>query len=243
MMEDRFSRTRLLVGEAGLARLAGAVVAVVGLGGVGGYAVEAIARAGVGRLVLVDFDHVVPSNLNRQILATESTLGKGKTEVAAERVAGLHPGCETLVRPMRLTPENVSTVLTEEVTHVIDAIDDVPAKVALLTALHARGVPHVACMGAGGLTDPTGIEVADIGRTRGCPLARAVRLRLRKAGIARGVRCVYTPRPRLPVSRPAGAARTPQGTLSFMPGLIGLTAAGVIINDIVACADHGRLLE
>ena len=245
MMEDRHARTRLLVGEAGLARLREAAVAVVGLGGVGGYAVEALARAGVGGLVLVDFDTVAPSNLNRQLLATEATLGRRKAEVAAERVASIDPACRVVVRTERLTAENAEGLLGGGVTHVVDAIDDVAAKTALLALLHARGLPHAACMGAGGLAEPTGIAVADIARTEGCPLARAVRLRLRRMGVARGIRCVYTPRSRLanPAPPAEDGARRPQGTLSFMPGLIGLTAAGVILNDIAGCAAPGGLLE
>jgi len=243
MTEDRFSRTRLLVGEDGLARLAQAVVLVAGLGGVGGYVVEAIARAGVGRIVLLDFDRVAESNLNRQILATTSTLGMRKVDAAAERVAQIQPGCEAIARDIRLVPGNVANLLTEDVTHVVDAIDDVTAKIALLTAVHERGLPHAACMGAGGMVEPSGIEVADISRTQGCPLARAVRLRLRKLGISNGIRCIYTPRPRVPAQATEGTERPLQGTLSFMPGLIGLTAAGVIIRDIVACDTHHGLLE
>lgn len=244
MMDERHARTRLLVGDEGMARLLAARVAVVGLGGVGGHALEAIARAGVGHVIAVDFDRVEPSNLNRQILATEFTMGRSKTAAAEDRVHAINPACQVTAHKIRLTPDNVSCLLDDRPGFVIDAIDDVPAKAWLLATLHEHGIPCVACMGAGGLADPTGIRVEDISQTKECPLARAVRLRLRKLGIGQGIPCVYSPRPRTRAATPPPAeGRRPQGTLSYMPGLIGLTAAAVALRHILGAESTDRLIE
>ena len=235
-MSDRHARTRLLVGEEGLRRLQSARVAVIGLGGVGGYALEALARAGVGSLFLVDSEAIDITNLNRQILALEDTLNLPKVDVARERILKINP--ETRVETYRvfLSPANVGAILPEDVRFVVDAIDSVTAKVALIETLFRREATFVSCMGAGNRLDPTSIRVADIHNTKGCPLARAVRQQLRKLGITQGVRCVYAED--APIQAAAEPPQTYQGkringTISYVPGIVGLTAAGVIINDIV----------
>ena len=235
--EDRHSRTRLLVGEDGLRRLAAAHVAVFGVGGVGSYAVEALARAGIGQLTLVDFDRVTPSNINRQLIALESTVGRPKVEVACDRVHDINPAARVTTLFLRADAPAVAAILDSGVSHVVDAIDHVADKAALLAEVYRRGLGLISCMGAANKLDPGGILVADIGETRECPLARAVRHRLRKLNISHGIRCVYS-RENLKSQARMEPDGTPaktriQGSISHVPGLVGLTAAGVIIQDIL----------
>ncbi|HOF40671.1 MAG TPA: tRNA threonylcarbamoyladenosine dehydratase, partial [Candidatus Hydrogenedentes bacterium] len=234
-MDARFERTRLLVGDAGLKRLSRATVVIFGLGGVGSYAAEAVARAGVGHLVLVDSDCVEPTNLNRQLLALESTLGQPKVEVARARILDIHPGARVEVHQTFVTPANVHEFLREgrEVSY-IDAIDHLLAKVALLKQLHERRARFVSCMGAASKLDVSGVRVADISATANCRLARRIRLRLRREGITSGVRCVYTEGPVAPGGEPQNTNTRVRGTISYLPGLIGLTAAGIVLNEILA---------
>jgi len=239
----RFSRTRLLVGEEGLGRLRQATVAVIGLGGVGSFAFEALVRAGVGRLVVIDGDCVESSNINRQLLALDSTVGRPKVEVAKERAAQINP--YAVITPIQqcLTPDNLDAVLPNHLDAAIDAIDSLDAKVHLIMTLRKRNTHFVSCMGAALRRHATRVRVDDISRTKGCPLARAVRRRLRSRGIASGVPCVFSveqPEPR----RETGSAHPPAvsgerrdlGSLSYVPGIIGLTAAGLVINDLVSMA-------
>ncbi len=236
----RFSRTEILVGEEGIAHLRGASVAIAGLGGVGSYAAEAIVRAGVGRVLLIDCDSVEISNLNRQLIAMESTLGRPKVEVAAERFHDINPSAEIIALRETITPENVSALIPPEFDCVIDAIDTVASKIALLATLHARGASFVSCMGAASRLNPSGILVADIRDTAHCALARIVRKELRTRGIEHGVRCVYSQEylnrsVEAPVAADGSKAmkRRAQGSISYVPGIIGLTAAGLIVNDIL----------
>lgn len=231
-----FSRTRVLVGDAGVERLRKARVAVIGLGGVGGYAVEALARAGIGYLFLADADAVEISNMNRQILALDDTLGMLKVDAARQRVLKINPEAHVETSHDFLTPENIEAVLPAGLGYAIDAIDAVPSKVHLIAALYRRGIPFVSCMGAGNRLLPTGIEVADIGKTKNCPLARAVRRQLREHGISSGVRCVYSeenPRSAPARSQNHGPQRRVVGTIAHVPGIVGLMAAGLILNDIL----------
>jgi len=242
--DARFSRTELLIGEEGVRRLAAAHITLFGLGGVGAYAAEAVARAGVGRITLVDCDVVEPSNLNRQLVALESTLGRAKVEVAKERIRDIHP--QAIVSAIRTYagPDNLDALL-EGAEFVIDAIDAVDAKVHLLSACHRRRIPVVSCMGAARKLRPTGVRVADLRQTRQCPLARTVRQRLRKEGILEGILCVFTEEPARPnLHTPASPdsrdefqelpqKTLPQGSISYVPGIVGLTAAGVAISALL----------
>jgi len=240
---ERFARTRLLVGKKGLDRLALARVAVVGLGGVGGYALEALARAGIGSLFLVDANTVEPNNINRQILALDDTVGRAKVDVARERVLAINPSARVDVLREFLMPETVQNVLPDDVEYAIDAIDSVPTKVSVIRTLVERGVGLVSCMGVGGKLNPCDVRVADIGQTQGCPLARAVRIQLRKQGVYKGVRCVYSEENRgafSDVDANGAPAKRTQGVISYMPGIVGLTAAGLIVNDILAGGQPGR---
>lgn len=231
-MNPRFERTSRLVGEDGVARLAAASVMVVGLGGVGSYAFEAVARAGVGRLVLVDSDRVEVTNLNRQLLALDSTVGREKAEVARERLRDINPEARAEVRVLFVDEENVAGLLEGFDGWVIDAIDAVPSKVALLRQAVLRGIPVVSCMGAAGKLRTDRIQTADISETRVCPLARAVRQGLRACGVQRGVRCIFSDEP---PTGPEGQTQGPRmGTLAPVTAAFGLAAAGEVLRGMLA---------
>ncbi|MBN2885832.1 MAG: tRNA threonylcarbamoyladenosine dehydratase [Chromatiaceae bacterium] len=227
-------RTAILIGPEGVARLGAAHVLVAGLGGVGGHAAEALARAGVGALSLVDHDRVDPTNLNRQILALHSTLGRPKVEVMAERIADINPNCRLRPRQSFLDETNIEPLLGEGVDLVIDAIDSLASKVALLEHCVRRDIPVFSSMGAGGRLDPGRVRLGDLMDTQVCGLARAVRTQLRKRGIGRGIRVVWSdeaPRPPLPPSEPG--ARAINGTLSYLPALFGLMLAGEAVRQLL----------
>ena len=230
------SRTEILIGADGIEKLRQSTVMIVGLGGVGGHAAEAIVRSGVGRIIIADYDVVATSNINRQILSLSSTMNQKKTEVASERFRDINPCIEIISYHERITPDNISMIFPEskENLYAIDAIDEIDAKVALIAELHRRGIPFVSSMGAGSRLDPSLVRVDDISKTEYCPLARVIRKKLRLAGIEKGVRCIYSTEN---LNRFAEAdnegERRKQGSISFMPGIFGLTAAGVIINDII----------
>jgi tRNA A37 threonylcarbamoyladenosine dehydratase len=230
-------RTRILVGDEGLARLRAARVLVAGLGGVGSFAVEALARAGVGHLTLVDHDRVAGSNLNRQLVALHSTHGSLKTEVMGARVRDIAPDCRLTLVARFLNPDDMPEVLCEGYDQVVDAIDSLASKVALIETAVRTGIPIVASMGAGGRLDPTRLRVGDLMDTRICPLARHVRAQLRKRGIERGVTVVWSDEPSRPPLPPEdvgrGRPRAVNGTISYMPALFGLTLAGIAIRRLL----------
>lgn len=239
-----YSRSELLLGEAALERLAASRVTVFGLGGVGSFAVEALARAGVGHLRLVDHDVVGPSNLNRQLFALRSTLGQPKAEVAAARVRDINPGCDVDPRVAFIHTDTLPELLEPRPDVVIDAIDSMTCKVALMRTAHEAGLPIVTAMGAGGRMDSSQLFVGDLSHTRICPLAARVRKELRKAGITKGIRCVYSlepadnKRPANPVDiephRGPGRARRPVGTISYMPAIVGLKVAEEALRMLLA---------
>jgi len=230
------SRTEILIGADGIDKLREATVMIIGLGGVGGHAAEAIVRAGAGTLIIADYDTVAPSNLNRQILSLSSNIGRKKTDAAAERFKNINPEINITSYSERLTPENIGMIFPESADNLyaIDAIDEIDAKIALISELHRRGIPFVSSMGAGSRLNPSLVKIADISKTEHCPLARVIRKRLRLAGIEKGVRCVYSTENLNRFAEPeTEGERRKQGSISFMPGIFGLTAAGVIINDII----------
>lgn len=220
-MEDRYSRTRQLIGEEGLALLKASSVLVVGVGGVGSYAAEAVARAGVGNITLMDGDSVQPSNLNRQLVALTSTLGKNKAEVMAERIRDIDPGTNVTALA-RFYEENDTLDLTA-FDWVIDAIDSVIAKTALIKTAIDEDVNIVSAMGAAGKFD-TQFKIADISKTSTCPLAKVMRKRLREVGIEH-LPVVYSEEKPAPHSDVLG-------TLSYVPGAAGLCLAGYVIKSI-----------
>jgi tRNA A37 threonylcarbamoyladenosine dehydratase len=238
---NRFSRIEQLIGREALARLKNARVAVFGLGAVGSYAVEALARAGIGYLRLVDCDCVRPSNMNRQLYALESTLHKPKTEVARARVLDINPACQVEARQDFFSQQNAASMLAKPLDAVIDAIDSLAPKVALITAARRAGLPVVSSMGAATRTNPLLIRMDDIANTDICPLAKLVRKRLRRHGVLSGVRCIYSleePRNKeVPAEEeeqafPRGRPRRPIGSLSYITGIFGLLAAGEVIRMI-----------
>lgn len=219
MIPAYLDRTVLLLGTGSAERLGAARVLAVGLGGVGSWCAELLVRAGVADMVLLDGDCVADSNRNRQLPALCSTLGRSKAEVLAERFADLNPAGRFVPECRFLTPENVTDLPPFDL--VIDAIDDVPAKVALLAHCVESGIPVVSSMGAGGKLDPARIRTGDIGKTEGCRLARAVRQGLRARGIGRGIPVVFSPEPVAAGALRRDAEGTVVGTISYLPAMFG----------------------
>ena len=182
-MSDQFSRSRMLLGDGPQERLFHASVALFGVGGVGGFCAEALARAGIGALDLYDDDTVSESNLNRQLIALHSTLGRPKAEVMAERVRDINPACRVRALRMFYLPENAGEVDLSRYDYVVDAVDTVSAKLELAVRCQALGVPLISAMGSGNKLDPSAFSVSDLSKTEGCPLARVMRKELRKRGI------------------------------------------------------------
>lgn len=189
---DRFLRIERLLGPEAFARLKGSFVTVAGIGAVGGHAMEGLARAGVGRLRLVDFARVATHNINRQIIALDATVGMIKVEAARARVLQINPACQVEIMPLFINKQTVAQVLDPAPDLLIDAIDSMGPKVELLAAAHARRIPIISSMGAALRTDPTQIRLADLMETKNCPLARRLRRRLRLRGIEHGIPCVYS---------------------------------------------------
>lgn len=232
-----FQRTEMLIGEAGLTLLAEAHVAVFGLGGVGGAAAEALARGGVGTLTLVDGDAFAESNLNRQLGALRSTLGVAKAAVWQRRIADIAPDCRVQAHACYLGEETRGAFDVSAYDYVIDAVDQVSAKLLLVEACRAAGTPLISCMGTGNRLDPTKFQVGDIVQTRDCGLARVMRRELRRRGID-GLRVVYsTEPPRKPMpdceEGGAGAGRAP-GSVSFVPPVAGFILAGEAVRHLLA---------
>lgn len=225
------SRTALLLGEAGVNALKKARVAVFGIGGVGGFACEALARAGVGSLLLVDDDTVSESNLNRQLIALRSTIGQPKVSVMAARIADIDPSIAVETRQCFFDETTAGSFDFSAFDYVIDAIDTVSAKVELICRAKAAGTPIVSCMGAGNKLDPTKFVVTDLAKTDTCPLARVLRQRLRKQGIAH-LQVVYSTEPPLTPLETIedGGRRQLPGSVSFVPSAAGLVAAGAVIR-------------
>ena len=234
----QFERTEILIGSAGIELLAGKHVFVAGLGGVGSYCAEALARAGIGKLTLVDHDHVAPSNINRQLPALLSTVGQSKIDLMRDRIQNINPNCILTTHQVFLSTENMVDYVPEDVDYVIDCIDSLNCKVALVSTSIQRGLNVASSMGAGNRLDPTKIKLADISKTEMCPLARIMRKRLHKLGIRRGILTVYSdeqparPLPPVAVDGP-GRARAVNGTISYMPPLFGLMLAGEVIHRLL----------
>lgn len=229
---DIFSRTENLIGKAAVETLIKKHVAVFGIGGVGGYVVEALARSGVGTLTLVDNDVVSPSNINRQIIALHSTLGQPKTQAMAARVKDINPAVNVYQCNEFFLPETADAFDFAAYDYVIDAIDTVSGKLALIERCKAAGTPIVSAMGAGNKLDATAFKVADISKTDGCPLARVMRRELKKRGIEK-VKVVYSP------EQPAGKQETSEigksvpASIAFVPSVMGLIIAGEVIKDLI----------
>lgn len=236
-MREEFSRTALLIGEAGLKRLAISRVAVFGIGGVGSFAAEALARAGVGHLVLVDHDRVARSNLNRQLHATQATIGRLKVEAMRERILSINPEAEVEAWPLFYGQDTAAKLVRPDYSYILDAMDTVSAKVDLIYRAAMLGVPIISSMGAGNRLQAGGFRVADIAETYGCPLARIVRRKLKERGMARGVKVVFSTDPPLkplPTREPLPPGRRSiPGSISFVPSVVGLLMAGECVRDLL----------
>ena len=233
-MSEAFSRTELIYGKEAMERIASCHIAVFGIGGVGGYVVEALARTGVGALDLIDSDKVATSNLNRQIIATRSTIGRFKVDVAAERIADINPDCKVKTFKTFYLPETADLFDFSEYDYVVDAIDTVTGKLTLIENAKAAGVPIISSMGAGNKVNPAAFEVADIYKTSVCPLAKVMRHECKKRGI-KSLKVVYSKEePRTPLELiQEGSRRSIPGSTAFVPSVAGLIIAGEIINDLI----------
>ena len=233
-MLNQFSRTELLFGKEAMEKLAASRVAVFGVGGVGGYAVEALARSGVGSLDLIDDDKVCLTNINRQIYATRKTVGKYKVDVAAERIADINPDAVVKTYKTFFMPETADSFDFSQFDYVIDAIDTVTGKIELVMRAQAAGTPIISSMGAGNKLDPTAFEVADIYKTSVCPLARVMRRELKKRGVNK-LKTVYSKEPAITPfeSEEESTKRQTPGSNAFVPSVAGLIIAGEVIKDLI----------
>ena len=233
---DQYSRTRFLLGQAGMDKLKAAKVAVFGLGGVGGYVVEALARSGIGALELIDHDTISPTNLNRQLLATHATIGMDKCEAAKDRVLSIDPSIQVTARKTFYMPDTADQFDFSDYDYVVDAVDTVTAKLALITAAKAANTPIISCMGTGNKLDPTKFQIADISKTSICPLARIMRKECAKRGI-KHVKVLFSTEDALQPDcdnteeMPEGRRALP-GSVAFVPSVAGLIIAGEVIKDL-----------
>jgi len=249
-MLNQYSRTELLLGKEAMEKLRASRVAVFGIGGVGGYAVEALARSGVGAIDLIDDDRVCLTNINRQIIATRKTVGKFKVDVAAERIAEIDPDIKATKHQCFYMPETAERFDFKQFDYVIDAIDTVTGKIELVMQAQKAGVPIISCMGAGNKLDPTAFEVSDIYKTSVCPLAKVMRRELKKRGVS-ALKVVYSKeQPLTPIEDMAISCKAhcicPPGTVrkctnrrqvpgstAFVPSVAGLILAGEVVKDLI----------
>ncbi len=232
-MIEQFSRTEMLIGKDALATLQNSRVAVFGAGGVGGYVIEALARSGVGAIDIIDNDTVSVSNINRQIIALRSTIGLLKTEVVKKRVEDINPECKVTVYETFVLPENIDTFDFGKYDYVVDAIDTVSGKLAIIEKAYNEGVPVISSMGTGNKLDPTKFSVTDISKTSVCPLARVMRYELKKRGIKKLKVLFSTEEPIKPNAEKDERGKVPPGSISFVPSVAGLIIGGEVIKDLI----------
>lgn len=246
----QFARTELLIGPAGVDKLKNSKVAIYGVGGVGSYAVEALARAGIGHLILVDFDEICLTNINRQLGALHSTVGRVKVDVLHERIQDINPAAQVTIYREFITKENVESLIPNDCSYLVDAIDNITAKLALVQQAFSRGIPIIAAMGAGNRLDPSQLRIGDISETSIDPLARVMRRELKKRGIIKGLKVVYSQEmPLKPLQTgmdcksecicPSGDAhcsvkRSIPGSISFVPPVAGMLMASEVVRDLLA---------
>ena len=235
---EAFSRTELLLGKQAMEKLKNATVAVFGLGGVGGYTLEALARSGVGNLVLVDHDTISLTNINRQLLATRSTVGMDKVEAARQRVLDIDPSIRVTVRKEFYGPDTAATFDFSQYDYVVDAIDTVTGKLALVQAAQAAGTPIICCLGTGNKLDPSKFQITDISKTSVCPLARIMRKECAKRGI-RHLKVLFSTEDPIATDPASITEELPQGrralpgSVAFVPSVAGLMIAGEVIKDLI----------
>lgn len=249
MLQHPLSRTELLIGSEGIEKLKNSKVIVFGVGGVGSFTVEALTRAGVGHLILVDDDTVCLTNLNRQVHATYNTVSKVKVEVMKERVLSINKKCNVITHQVFVTPENIKDIVPSDVDYVVDAIDTVSAKLALAKHCYENGIKIISSMGTGNKLDPTQFKVSDIYKTKVCPLAKVMRYELRKRGV-KELKVVYSEEmPRKPKTEDIATCKTGcvctggtkkcaskrqiPGSISFVPPVAGMIIGGEVIKDIL----------
>ena len=234
-MNKEFERQALLLGDAAMKKLKSSYVALFGVGGVGSYAAEALARSGIGRILLVDCDTVSISNINRQLCALHSTVGKFKVDVVAERLLDINPELKIETRRDFVLPENIDTFAFDEFDYVIDAIDTVSAKIAIAERCNALGTALISSMGTGNKQDPTALKVTDITKTNTCPLARVIRRELKKRRIAHRAVVYSEEEAMTPLERiTTEGGKVVPGSLAFVPSVAGLIAAGEAVKHIIA---------
>lgn len=231
-MSESFNRTKLLLGEEKVNSLKDKKVAVFGVGGVGGFVVEALARSGVGKLVLVDKDVVDQTNINRQIIALNSTVGKPKVEVARERCIDINPDIEVELHQTFFLPDTADEFDFKDYDYVVDAIDTVTGKLLLIEKAKECNVPVISSMGAGNKLDPTGFKVADIKDTSVCPLAKVMRKELKKRNID-SLKVVYSKEKPINIENKTGERKVAPGSVAFVPSVVGLIIAGEVIKDLI----------
>ena len=241
-MQERFARIGLLLGEAGMEKLAGSRVAVFGIGGVGSYVTEALARSGIGHFILVDNDTVSITNINRQLHANSHTVGKAKTELMAQRIMDINPLAEVQVLNSFYSAENREVFTLGHIDYLVDAIDSVASKIDLIQQAQERNIPIISSMGTGNKLNPAELEVADIYKTTVCPLAIVMRQRLKKAGIKK-LKVVYSkekPLEHQPIPEEfredAAGDRPTVGSVAFVPSVAGLIIASEVVKDLCAFA-------
>ena len=241
LIVERFSRTELLFGQEAMQRIASARVAVFGIGGVGGYVVEALARSGVGQLDIIDNDKVCLSNINRQIYATERTVGRYKVDVAAERIAEINPKCEVRTFKTFFMPDNSKEFDFTLYDYVVDAIDTVTGKIEIIMKAQESNIPIISCMGTGNKLDPTKLEISDIYKTSVCPLARVMRSELKKRGV-KSLKVLFSKenplKPLKNQEKNGNLRKAVPGSTAFVPPSAGLIIASEVIRDILANAEE-----
>ena len=225
-MEKQFERTAMLIGEEGTEVLKNTSVIVFGIGGVGSYVAEGLARAGIGSLTIVDKDKIDITNINRQLPALHSTIGKSKTAVMAERIRDINPGCEIVTRECFFLPETADSFDFTEYDYVVDAIDTVAGKIAIIEKAYREGTPVISSMGTGNKLNPSAFKIADIEKTKICPLAKVMRREMKRRDI-KGVKVLYSEEE--PVKT---GVRTP-GSISFVPSVAGLIIAGEVVKSVL----------
>ncbi|MEE1320802.1 MAG: tRNA threonylcarbamoyladenosine dehydratase [Acutalibacteraceae bacterium] len=233
-MSNKFSRTEMLIGSTALEKLKSSRVAVFGVGGVGGFTVEALARSGVGSIDLIDNDSISQSNINRQIIADTETIGRMKTEVMSERIKKINPDCTVNCHNFFILPENAGSFDFTVYDYVVDAIDTVSGKIAIIERCNKLNIPVISSMGTGNKLDPTLFEITDIHKTSVCPLARVMRLEMKKRGIKK-LKVLYSKEQPIKPLNPAISenGKPIPGSISFVPSVAGLIIGGEVIKDLI----------
>lgn len=231
-MNNQFSRTQLLIGEKNIKKLNRSKVAIFGIGGVGSYVVEGLARAGIGNFILVDKDEVDITNLNRQIIATTSTIGMPKVEVAKKRILDINPNAKVEIRQEFFMPDSPAEILDESIDYIVDCVDTVTAKIELVIRASKLNIPIISSMGTGNKLDPTKFEVSDIYKTSVCPLAKVMRKELKSRGIKK-LKVIYSKEEPIKSDYKNENGKSTPGSISFVPSVAGLIIAGEVVKDIV----------